>query len=143
MMTGARWILAALAILLFPAGCGEKPKTKADDTFHKPVVEKLAKAKLKVGDWKLVAKPETYGASACREGLVSELVVLLCKYESPEKAAAAAAAEKRLAFVGRAVSGAERVDGRLVLVVSDRDKKDLRGTTIQAIIQAFKTEKPF
>lgn len=135
------WCLAVFALLLVPAGCSEKRLGKPEETFHKPVLEKLAKAKLKVGDFQAVAKPEVYGAPACQEGRVAELAVLLCRYESPEKAASEA--PKRLAFVGQAVTGAERLDGRLALVVADPDKKDLRGIAMQTLLQAFRSEKPF
>lgn len=141
MTAAARGGLAALLGLVVATGCGEKSRPKADENFHKPALERLAKAKLKVGEFSAVDKPETYGALGCRLGTVAALPVLLCQYASESEVKAAA--EKRLAFVGEAVTGAERVDGRVVLVVSDPDKKDLRGVTIQAVLNAFKKVEPF
>lgn len=125
--------------LLGAPGCGGKGKAK--EPFPKPILARFEKAKLKVGEWKAVEKADVYGAARCHAGTVGEVSVLLCEYDSAEKAEAAS--EKRLSFVGTAVTAAQRLDGKVALVVADPDKKDLRGVTIQAVLQAFKETKPF
>lgn len=131
--------LALATCLVVIPGCDGK--SKENGPFPGPILARLKGAKLPVGEFQKVDKPERYGAQECQEGIVGELAVLLCQYETAE--GAAKAENKRLSFVGKAVTGAERVDGRVALVVSDRDRKDLKGARIQAILKAFKDVPPF
>lgn len=132
-----RWTVLVAALAL--TGCGKDKG--ASGPFPKPALARFRSAKLEVGTFKPVAKPARYGAKECHEGTVSGLAVLLCKYA--DQAALARADAKRLTFVGRAVTGAQRVDGLEVLVVADPDKLDLRGKHIQRLLQAFKKKKAF
>jgi len=125
--------------LLLLAGCGKDKGSSGP--FPKPEQARFRSAGLEVGAFEPVDKPERYGANKCYEGTVSGLAVLLCRYSNA--AALARSDAKRLTFVGRAVTGAQRVDGLKVLVVADRDRKDLRGKHIQRLLQAFKKQRPF
>jgi hypothetical protein len=139
-MVGRALLLVLLGgSLVASAGCDDKATAKGP--FPKPILARFGKAKLKVGDFKKVDKPETYGASQCHEGPVGVVSVLLCEY--PSSAKAEEAGDRRISFVGQAVTGAQRLDGKVALVVADRDKKDLRGLAIQAVLKAFKDEAPY
>jgi hypothetical protein len=83
----------------------------------------------------VAATPEPYGAAACVRGIVSGLDLLLCRYATP--AAASAAEERLLAFVGDAVTGVGRAFGAFGLAVADRQKVDLKGQTITKLLEAL------
>ncbi len=130
-------VLVAAWVVTLAAGCDDKAK----GPFPKPVLARLKKADLKPSGFKALDKPKTYGAKRCQVGTVNELAVLICEYESKE--ALAKSQKRRYRFLKGAVTGAQRADGKIAMVVADRDKKDLRGKTVQRILQAFKKTEPF
>jgi hypothetical protein len=108
--------------------------------FPAAILARFAADNLSIGPFSPVSQADMYGASACYGGTVQDVAVLLCQYASPE--AAQAAEDKRLAFMGQAVTCAQRVDGNIALVAVDRDQKDVRGAAIQRVLQTFKKEQP-
>jgi hypothetical protein len=70
----------------------------------------------------------------CRGGAMEGLELALCEYASPE--AAREATEAGLKAVG-AATGAALANGRLLLIVADRDGADPDGKRINTLTRAF------
>lgn len=154
-----RW-LAAIPFILALAGCEKQPAAPAkaepppkeakkpepappkpepkpaakEEPFQKAVLDGLAKAGLKVGEFEQTAA-RPYKAKACAQGEVEGLDVLLCSYEAEQPALEAAKSLEQ--FVGAATTGAVRQRGALSLAVADRKKSDLKGQQINKVLQAF------
>jgi hypothetical protein len=134
---GGRFLAACLAVGVTLPGlvgsCGDSKKKKQH--FPDSQLACLKKAGLKPGTFK-TAEADKYGANACVKGEIGDLSALLCRFESEAKAKEAE--DKLLKFVGTAVTGVARPHGRHAIVVSDPGKKDLRGKTINKVLEAAK-----
>ena len=86
---------------------------------------------------KTPAKP--YGALGCVKGKVDKLDVLICHYK--DAAGVKAANKKVTRFLEGAVSGAMRQRDKLLLVVADRDKIDIKGKKIDKLLKTFHPKK--
>jgi hypothetical protein len=111
-----------------------KPAAKEEAPFQKAVLDGLAKAGLKVGEFEQTAA-RPYKAKACVQGEVEGLDVLVCSYEAEQPAQEATKSLEQ--FVGTATTGAVRQRGALSLAVADRKKSDLKGQQINKVLQAF------
>jgi hypothetical protein len=112
-----------------------KPELKPEAApFQKQILDGLAKAGLKVGEFEQTAA-RPYKAKACVQGEVDGLEVLLCSFEGEQPAKDAARSLE--GFVGSATTGAVRQRGSTALAVADRKKLDLRGQQINRLLQAF------
>ena len=121
-----KWPLAA--VLLFQSGaCGED---KAADPSN-DIVESWKKAGL---DPIELSEPSEDKAGSCVRGKVAKLHVELCTYS--DALAADSAKEAGLAKFGSA-TGAALVRDRYLLLVSDVDRVDVHGKTLNTLAKTF------
>jgi hypothetical protein len=74
--------------------------------------------------------------ATCRQGKLEELDAAYCEFA--DEAAAKAAEDSSMAWVGEAHAGAARASGKKLLVLADRGEKDPTGKRIDALLKAFK-----
>jgi hypothetical protein len=121
-------VMAALAVML-AAGCGDNaaPEDASD------VVKSWKAAGLEVGEMTALDEHEL-GEASCERGEVKGVETTLCAYDSDE--AAEAARPAGLAAVGDA-TGSALANGKVLLIVADRDKADPDGKTINQMTKVF------
>ncbi len=124
-----------LGVGLVACGGSKKKKARGGDSFPADVLDNIKSKGLEHSKFEQV-NPAPYGAGICASGQVEGLAVLVCEYETADKAKAAET--RLLAFVKGAVTGLVRTNGQLAMVVADPDKMDLRGKNIAKLIKAFK-----
>jgi hypothetical protein len=125
-------MLALTVSFLLPA-CGDDapsgPPSSADAFFAA-----LRKKGLEVGDIAPV-QVDTLDSAACRRASVSGIELTLCEYDDASRAKKHEAAG--LALVGD-TTGASLAQGKLLLVVADRQGVDKDGKRIDAITRALR-----
>jgi hypothetical protein len=78
---------------------------------------------------------DSLGGATCRRGPVSGIETTLCAFDDPSRAKKHE--EAGLALVGEA-TGAALAEGKVLLIVADRDGIDKDGKTIDRITRAFR-----
>ncbi|HEY4058143.1 MAG TPA: hypothetical protein VGM39_16135 [Kofleriaceae bacterium] len=115
-----RWAIA----LALVAACSKGPEDPRAD-----LVAKWKEGRITTG----ALEPAEVGFGAdCKQTTVKALEVLLCSYQTP--AAAKAAEEPALAWIGEA-TGAAKASGKVLVAVVDRRKTDPSGKTIHQLLK--------
>lgn len=111
-------------IVLALAGCSSTPSDPRAD-----LVAKWKEGGITAG----ALEPIDVGFGAdCKQTTVKALEVLLCSYQS--EAAAKAAEEPALGWIGEA-TGAAKASGKVLVAVVDRRKTDPSGKTINQLLK--------
>jgi hypothetical protein len=124
----ARRLVVLVALLL--AACGKSEGSAAADG----VIAAWQQAGLETSGFEPV-DGKALGDGACKAGTVRGVVTTLCEYRGAEDAKRAEAAG--LAQV-RDATGLALAEGKLLLVLADRDRKDPSGKTINEIARSFR-----
>jgi hypothetical protein len=122
------------AIVLLVAGMAACSKAAADDGAAQTVLGAWEKAGLDPAKFEPVdGKP--LGDGRCRAGIVKGIAATLCEY--PDAAGAKRAETAGLSQV-RNATGLSLAEGKLLLVLADRDHKDPNGKHMNEIAKAFR-----
>jgi hypothetical protein len=115
----------ALTLLVLLAACSK-------DGAAGNAVEAWRRAGLEPGPF---ARADAVGDGTCNAGTVAGIATTLCEY--PDAAAAKRAESVGLAKVEGA-TGLALAEGKLLLVLADRERKDPHGKTINEIAKIFR-----
>jgi hypothetical protein len=125
----SRGLVRVLSLVALAAACG-----KGGGDAMGQVVAAWEKAGLAPGKLEPVDGKALHDGT-CRQGAVSGIGVTLCEYGD---AAAASRAEPAGLAQVTDVTGLAIAQGKLLLVVADRDRKDPSGKRINEIARAFR-----
>jgi hypothetical protein len=120
------WILVAA---LLAAACG-----KSDSEAAASVISAWERAGLAPSKF-VEVDGNAFGGGKCRGGAVSGIAATLCEY--PDAEAARRAEKTGVAQISDA-TGLALAQGKLLLVVADRERKDPSGKSINQIARAFR-----
>jgi len=85
-----------------------------------------------------VVQPDTFAADHCVAGRISELDVLVCEFETDEALAAAETDVRRGWDTVNVDTGVVLHNGRTMLTIADRAKRDPSGRAIARLLNAFR-----
>src|SRR5690606_37320622 len=119
MKTLTKTLVAALSVAALLAGCEKEGGTVS------AIEAAWNEAGLSPESWEK-AEIGGLGESTCKQGTIQGIEVILCRYETPDAAAAAKPAGR--ALIGK-TTGAALAAHDFLLVIADRDEADPHGKT--------------
>jgi hypothetical protein len=135
--SGARW-LVALALV----SAGSVSACRRSHVAGTPSTDEVAKAFTKAGlvsdGLTKIETPDAWSAEYCVDGPVAGLSVVICEYQND---ADVVVGEKKANSDWNAANvdtGVVVHEGRTMLVITDRTKKDPSGKTIASMLAAFR-----
>jgi hypothetical protein len=125
--------IMTLALAASLAACGGDKKSSAPAGSTDALVAKLKGAGLSAGEMTAVDVPKLGGAK-CKRGDIGGVEVTICEYTDESRAKKYES--EGLNLVGD-TTGASLANGKLLLVVADRQNVDKDGKRINQITRAF------